>query len=635
MNSLTKATKTLRDLGFSKVWRYAAYQFGLRTGHYRRVTPTGQVEATVKPGLPPIASYPPVSEAQSDLAQSAADEIVHGKFRPFSGELAPLDLEAGASSLHWSILEQTPPDRDIKWVWEPGRFGWAMTLARAYAFSGNPAYVLDFWNKTQHFLAAHPPNLGRQWQSGQEVALRLMALVFCDRVFATAAETTSEGRQMLWEAIAAHARRIPPTLVYARAQNNNHLLSEAAGLYTAGLYLPEHPEAKRWRDLGWKWLSQGFQHQISEFGTYIQHSVNYHRLMLQLALYTDHVRRTAGESDWPEETRIRLMEATRWLWALTDPENGKAPNLGANDGAYIFPFTHLPFDDIRPVVAAAGKAFLDLDIYHEPMLNEMADWFGLSAPDHPEQPQPQAPDMLRVQGNDSNRAFLHTATFTDRPSHADQLHADLWWQGVNVALDPGTYAYNAAPPWDNALATARVHNTLTLDGLDQMTRAGRFLWLDWAQAEILAYEMNDQGQIVWLAAEHNGYCRQGALHQRLLEKTESGWMVTDSLLPCLLADDKVHQVNLFWLLPDWKWKMDGPSTLNLKGDPFSFTLSLEGIAEISLFRAGERLMGHLNPEPIYGWSSPTYGLKKPALHLIARSSGKLPMELRSRFVFPC
>ncbi len=67
MNPLTKAIKTLHALGFPKAWWYAVYQLGLRTGHYRRVTPSGEVEMTGKPGLKPIAGYPPVSDAQSDL----------------------------------------------------------------------------------------------------------------------------------------------------------------------------------------------------------------------------------------------------------------------------------------------------------------------------------------------------------------------------------------------------------------------------------------------------------------------------------------------------------------------------------------------------------------------------------------
>ena len=35
----------------------------------------------------------------------------------------------------------------------------------------------------------------------------------------------------------------------------------------------------------------------------------------------------------------------------------------------------------------------------------------------------------------------------------DQLHLDLWWRGLNIAQDAGTYLYNADPPWDNPLVT--------------------------------------------------------------------------------------------------------------------------------------------------------------------------------------
>ena len=138
-----------------------------------------------------------------------------------------------------------------------------------------------------------------------------------------------------------------------------------------------------------------------------------------------------------------------------------------------FPF----MQDYRPVVDAAGKAFLGHDIYVQPDLSEMADWFSLFGATPTDGQQPQALDMLQVQSK-SGRAFIHTAHYTDRPSHADQLHVDLWHKGLNIALDPGTYRYAAEPPWENALSSTKAHNTLTINHRDQMLRAGRFLWLD-------------------------------------------------------------------------------------------------------------------------------------------------------------
>ncbi|MFW5714663.1 MAG: alginate lyase family protein, partial [Brevefilum sp.] len=529
---------------------------------------------------------------------------------------------------HWSLLEELPPDEDIKYIWEPGRFGWALTLARAYAFSGNPAFARDFWQKTTEFLNAHPPNLGRQWESAQEVAIRLMAMVFCDRVFGFEQKAYTPERRRLWQAIAEHARRIPSTLIYSRAQNNNHLLTEAAGLYTAGLYLADHPQAENWHRLGHRWLNWGFQNQIDEYGTYTQHSANYHRLMLQVALFADHIRRLSNAPAWPLATRAKLSAATRWLWALTDLKTGQTPNLGANDGAYLFPLTNLDFHDFRPVVDAAAKAFLEQDVYNQPELSEMALWFRLQAEEPEILQHPQAPDMLRLE-NEQGRAFIHTAHYRDRPSHADQLHVDLWWRGVNIALDPGTYQYNASPPWDNALAAGFVHNTLTLDGEDQMTRAGRFLWLDWAQAQILAHEVDEQGRILRVTAEHDGYRRLGALHQRTLLRQADGWQVLDTVLPYGKPNDRLHEVRLAWLLPDWNWEMHEQHIIELQGPLLSCQLRLNEVESFHLVRAGECIQGEISPEPSWGWQSYTYGEKSPALMLIAMTSGRLPIEIKS------
>ena len=85
-------------------------------------------------------------------------------------------------------------------------------------------------------------------------------------------------------------------------------------------------------------------------------------------------------------------------------------------------------------------------------------------------------------GDENSWALIRAGRYTRRPFQADQLHVDLWWQGINLARDAGTYLYNGSPPWNNGFAGTAVHNTVTVDNHDQMRRAGRFLWLDWAQA---------------------------------------------------------------------------------------------------------------------------------------------------------
>ncbi len=356
---------------------------------------------------------------------------------------------------------------DVKLIWEPGRFGWAIILARAYHLSQDPRYAQTFWTYTETFLEANPPNLGPHWVSAQEVALRLIGLSFALQVFHNCPETTPARLGLLLQALASHAKRIPPSLTYARAQGNNHLLSEAAGLYTAGLMLPTHPEAQRWQATGWQWFHQGLQDQIAPDGTYVQQSANYHRLMLQLAVWVAALAKEHG-GIFPPESRSRLGQATRWLNALVDPATGETPNLGPNDGALILPMTSCPRQDFRPTLAAAGAAFLEEALYPPGPWQELGLWLNwdqVSEPQAVEKFSPKTPSpgpaILKNHGSDS-WGYLRAVQFSRRPGHADQLHFDLWWRGFNLALDPGTYQYNASPPWENVLSGTDVHNTVTL-----------------------------------------------------------------------------------------------------------------------------------------------------------------------------
>ena len=398
-NRLVITYKVMEQLGVMPVLLNALYRFGLLTGHYRRVTGkpptwrTGPLKAVL-----PIPKRNELEqllggEGQKNLL-AEANEICGGNVRLFGGLPVPLQLGIPGGLDHWTAYETGKKSLplgqleipDIKFVWEPARFGWAYALGRAYLLSNDDRYAQSFWQYFEMFAEANPPYIGPHWMSGQEVGLRLMAFVWATQVFSTAPASTPDRKNRLAASVAVHAHRIPPTLVYARSQQNNHLLSEAAGLLTAGLALPEHPQASRWSTMGWKWLNIGIRSQIDGYGEYTQHSTNYQRLMLQIVLWVDAMIRFTGQASqisaemnstrWPRNTSEAIARATHWLLALLDPVSGRTPNLGANDGAYIFPLTTCPFEDYRPVLHASARAFLNYDLPRGPW-DEMSAWFGI------------------------------------------------------------------------------------------------------------------------------------------------------------------------------------------------------------------------------------------------------------------
>jgi hypothetical protein len=633
------ALKALRQLGLRPLALFALYKFGLMTGHYKRVG-NRQLE-TSYPTSNSLFSLPSREQLKQILVDDGqcallteADEIIKGKFRMFGGEPVDIKLTLDQPLQHWTAYETNPklhssflfPHNDIKFLWEAARFSWAFALGRAYHLTQDNKYADSFWKYFESFTKSNPPNLGPYWMNGQEVAIRMMSLVWAAHVFEMAPATSAERRGQLIQSIYAHASRIPPTLVYARSQNNNHLVTEAAAIYTAGLFF-KNP---KWRALGWKWLDWSFRNQIGDYGEYIQHSTNYHRLMLQTALWVNLIKQDV----FPASISQALARSAHWLFSLLEDASGRTPNLGANDGALIFPLSATPFNDFRPTVQAAARAFLRTQI-ESGVWDEMSLWFGLPSVKKTHEPEHYLSDNLR--GRDS-WAYLRASRFKSRLSHMDQLHLDLWWRGHNIAQDAGTYLYNADPPWDNPLATTRVHNTVTVDGRDQMTRGGRFLILDWVSAYSKSEISTDENVLQRVMAYHKGY--RGVRHERTVTvSTDERWIIEDTLI-----SHHPHIYRLHWLLPDWEWRIKNRELgigIRLRSPSGSVKLKVNTSSRLpnselrlTLIRAGELIHGDGKALAFEGWISPTYGTKLPALSFAVEVASSQSITFTSEFIFP-
>lgn len=641
------AIQTALQIGLEPVALYALYRMGLLLGYYKsrpqpRISPARIIPLFTLPRREALRQV--LGEEGMAALLTEADEVVAGTFRMFGGEPAPIRLAGDWLLAHWTLYEtgKVQLEGDIKFVWEPARFGWAFTLGRAYHLTQEERYAEAFWKYFETFAEANPPYLGPHWMNGQEVALRLLALIWAARVFEAASASRPARQQRLIESIAIHAQRIPPTLVYARAQNNNHLVTEAAALYAAGRMLNH----RRWQSTGWRWLNWSFKNQISPYGEYIQHSTNYHRLMLQAALYVNAIK----DRDWPRITFRALARASHWLFSIVDPVSGRAPNLGANDGALILPLSATPFSDFRPTVQAAARAFLKMQM-PSGIWDEMSLWLGLDSASKIYGPQHYVGDNLR---GPNSWAFLRASTFKSRLSHMDQLHLDLWWRGLNVAQDAGTYSYNAEPPWDNPLTVTRVHNTVIVDGRDQMHRVGRFLTLNWVNAYARVEVTAEENVLQKMAACHEGY--RGVRHERtVMVYADERWRVTDTLTARRVEP---HTYRLHWLLPDWKWEIEegkpgarlrlqspygwvelhvacfaAPSASpSLSQAPGSHDRPEHG--EMTLVRAGERIYGRGQALAFEGWVSPTYGVKQPALSFSLEARSTRGIVFVTDFLFP-
>lgn len=618
--------RVARELGIRSISNYALYQLGLRTGHYARKlnqSLSGVDDSIAFRSPLPDNDHPWIITDQNPLQtlNSKVQDILSGRFLAYGGEPAEISFESPNPDQNWTNWElPSDLDVDIKDYWEPARFGWAVILAQAYRSNPNSRLAAFFWQKVEEFYRMATPYRGVHWLSAQEAALRLIHLVYCVDVFSVDPESTPDRMKLLSKMIQEHALRIPPTLPYARAQRNNHLLSEAAGLFTAGVSLPNHPLASHWMELGWHEFEQAILDQISFDGTFSQQSVCYHRLMLTLAIWMNTIR---GDREFTQPVKEKLALAARWLERLIIGEHGEAPNLGSNDGSLILPFAAEDVTNYKPVADKALALF--------------------SADKEIKYPANDA-GIQKMDGKDST-LFFRCVKFFRRPAHADQLHVDLWWQGENILRDPGTYRYNAPKPWENALAGTDVHNTITMDGADQMQRVGRFLWANWASGNLIHLAQVNSDNILQVAGEHPGYARKNIKHQRrVIYQPDDTWLIQDDVIS--LGGKNSSEKNEFqihWLLPDatpmgessegWHWQIKQLAMILQKENReviiSTWAIDTHYQPQVSVFRAGECIMGESLAKPHWGWYSPTYGVKIPAIALVYTFQGKPPFTIHT------
>jgi Heparinase II/III-like protein/Heparinase II/III N-terminus len=590
-----------------------------------------------------------ILEAAGEAAVLAGAEGILAGNLPFFGQLSfncrfpprwfenPVTAQTVSPQQPWTQMRfASPLYGDLKFILEPSRFLFVYPLVRAYALNGDERFAQAFWSAVEDWAHHSPPMAGPLWICGQECSLRILAWSFGLHGFIHSPSSTSGRIKLLVSMIAAHAWRTAQTLGYARSQRSNHLIAEAVGLWTAGTLFPELREAQVWQSLGAQLLHDAVIDQITPEGVSQQHSFNYQRMILHLLLWT---LRLAEIHSAPlhEDIRKRTQAAFDFLRPWIDPVSGLAPNYGSDDGSLILPLALGEHHDYRPLLQL-GAAVLDRPALNPGPWDEAVLWFGaksfgtkLGAKAAIAEKTVTAPPSVETGyfrlGDDNSWAMIRAGRYTRRPFQADQLHVDLWWQGVNLSRDAGTYLYNGPPPWNNGLAGTAVHNTVTVDHRDQMRRAGRFLWVDWAQASGRSYCSPNSARANRFDGEHDGYRRSGIKHRRMVRwLPDTGWVIADDL-----EGTGTHELRLHWLTADLPYEVsESPFQVTFKSGQSRvfWNIFSSSPGRGAIVRAGAPA-GENSPAvntELLGWESPTYGDLRPVVSMLYDTRSRLPVR---------
>ena len=592
----------------------------------------------------PAGDLPNIPSEWTADAVAKADDILRGRFQffsaiaydlgfPFDWLLNPMNGRRVDATRHWCDRNEFEADQgDIKFIWEASRFAWVYTLVRAYAHTRDERYAEGFWTLVDSWRQANPPNMGPNWQCGQECAFRAMAICFGLYGFWRSPATTPERVAWLAALLAVHAQRIQTNIRFAQVQMGNHALSEAVGLYTIGTLFPEFKKADNWRQHGRHIIDLEARMHSYRDGSYIQHSLNYHRLMLDDYRWSLRLAEL-NEQEFEPLTREIVDLHGQYVYQLQNEENGRVPNYGQNDGSLIMPVNGCPYLDYRPVAEGVHYQLHRRRLYPRGPWEEDLYWlFGEAAAHAPRDDPARVSRRYDIGGYYTLRGqhtwgMIRIHTIIHHPHQADMLHLDVWWRGLNVLHDVGSYSYNAPEPWRHYFVSTSSHNSVEIGGESQMIRPQRFSWTYLTRSSLHEYQPGLGPNIDYVQGEHYGYQRLAsqAVHRRaVLRLGEQYWLVVDDVF-----GQGREQVKLCWQLIDAPYEASGRRVvLDTPQGPVGMEVLAAPEARFEVVR------GEVGP-PARGWQSIHYGERLPAPSLSVSTDGALPQRFVTLLSLGC
>jgi len=554
------------------------------TGALGGQSPVRALRGPVREAMPTIARFEDELASIEGLVERA-DAVLEHRFDLLGSGPTELgdeidwhaDFKTGRSwpLKHSSLLRTSYPDgSDIKVPWELSRSQHLPLLAGAYRLTSDRRYLDELGSQFQSWIAANPVELGPNWATTMDVAIRAANWVAALALVAEQAENERWFAQAL-ESLLLHGRFVRSHLEWSEARGN-HYLSDVVGLLPVAALFSGGWEGRAWAEWAAGELASEMEHQVRPDGTAHEASTTYHRLVTELFLCGTQAADALVPSRLPDSYRARLDRMLEFVRDYTRPD-GLAPQIGDADDGRFLPLGSYGADprDHRHLFAQAARPF-------EPATASAAYPSG-------------GYYVMRSRGLYAIVRCGDTGRYgRGGHSHNDQLSFELTAGSEPLVVDPGTYVYTGDPQERNRFRATAYHSTLRVGGGEQneLHSDDLFLMKDRSRAEAL-----DSGETAF-EGRHHGF--PGATHTRRLELVDGGLRIRDTVSSATVQE-------LEWTFP------------LAPGAERKVEIAAEGLEFLA--------------EP--GWYSARYGVRVPTTFLRARRSSRAAedvTELRVRVI---
>ena len=526
---------------------------------------------------------------------------------------------------------------DIKILWELGRQQYLVPVALGYLATKNPKYRNLIKSHIESWIESCPFGYTVHWCSSLEVALRVISWSIVHSLLIAGGEEQGLfgviNPEILRRSIYRHAWFIRNHLsLYSSA--NNHLIGEIVGLWTACRVFDLGRKGKCWAKYAGDCLEREANNQVYDDGVNKEQAIYYHAWVLEYLLFSYLVGKRVGYQ-FSDEYFERLKNMATFLSTIS-PLNGVAPQYGDADDGFVSRFSLDDSEDLyQDIISTINFLSTQSQCGNR---SEKTFWYSIISgikfselSEDQKQPKTKYPSIFRQGGyailgcEEMHIVFDSGAlgyTSLAAHGHADALSVCIALDGLWWLVDSGTYAYHDDVKWRNYFRGTSAHNTVVIDGLDQSTIGGDFLWIKHANSEFLDFGEHEKSQ--WASGSHDGYESVGVCHTRRVEFNEEIKKVTinDSF-----SGNGIHEMSWHWhLAPEVtsEWCEENRTWMLRHADSERTLILTNDCAGSWDVITGE-------VDPVLGWYSEKLGRKVPSQVLRFTLMDNMPCDVNFSF----
>lgn len=418
---------------------------------------------------------------------------------------------------------------DVKYIYELNRHQHLVRLGQAYYLTRDDKYVAEFMQQMNSWKEQCPFMMGINWTSPTICALRLISWTLAYDLIKSC-KLLSEGfiNQFL-NAIYLHLKFITNNFSLLSSANN-HLITEAAGVYIATTYWNGFRHTQQLKNRARNILIKECMRQNNEDGVNKEQSFSYQEFVFDILLLAALFARAAQE-EFPIPYWNMLEKMSEFI-AWTSNSECIRPNIGDEDDGHAFLLSRRTLNRTRSILNTSAILWSKPEFAHWAR-NETDERTLWLLGDCGKTEYPRSDASLQISPPRSNRLFdkggyailRHNNSKNDEAvlvfdvgplgfqqqaahGHADALSVCFSLGGRPILIDPGTYSYKD-DQWRYFFRSTSQHNTLAFDKASQSEYLNRFMWGKHAKVNFQKKELSEDNIIIsgkvlwWNKQEHS------------------------------------------------------------------------------------------------------------------------------------